>query len=128
MLHSLQPQTELYFKRNRKPTQKWFDKEAEKSVLTQVNEYLLLRKGYSNAERKSDGSHKLGDDADYERPETGGAGKAVEENYAELKASLMKKVWKNGGSLRDYQAEGIAWLYKHSLQAVPEARSDWRNR
>ena len=39
----------------------------------------------------------------------------------------MKKVWKNGGQLRDYQAEGIAWLYKHSLQGQPEAKNDWRN-
>ena len=39
----------------------------------------------------------------------------------------MKKIWKNGGSLRDYQAEGIAWLYTASIPEVPESRDGWDN-
>ena len=40
-------------------------------------------------------------------------------NYSQLKSTLLSKQWPNGGSLRPYQAEGIAWLYRLSIQNRP---------
>ena len=106
------PQLELYYKRSRKPSPVAFHEIAAKSVRVQVEEILLLKRGFS-----SDENGKL------HPPEKGKRNKNVEMNNKALKASLMSKTWKNGGSLRDYQAEGIAWLYRSSLPLLPECNA-----
>ncbi|GMH56564.1 hypothetical protein TrST_g9049 [Triparma strigata] len=116
------PQAELFYKRNRKPSKKWFEQKATKSVHAQIDDYLTLKKGHTNSSRK------LGEKAKYVMAK--GKDKVAEvneKNYAALKEKLMKKIWKNGGSLRDYQAEGIAWLYTASIPEVPESRDGWDN-
>ena len=53
------PQAELFYKRNRKPSKKWFEQKATKSVHAQIDDYLTLKKGHTNSSRK------LGEKAKY---------------------------------------------------------------
>ena len=103
------PETEAFYKRERKLSEQGFAKLAEANVAANVNDILLLKKGYTK-----DQSGKL------VPPESRGQVSAnVEKNYSELKAELMNKEWVNGGKLREYQAEGVAWLYRQSIQIAP---------
>jgi len=101
--------TQLFLKRKRRMTQKAFNRTIDKHVDAIIAENKLYNFGH------------IADDEDSSLPSPDFHSKSADRqktravNIANFEKRLEGREWKNGGSLRDYQAKGITWMYMQSL-------------